>query len=192
MFKSAQDIPESLSIFAVLFVVGCAASAPLNGGMSAGASVIGSGAQRGDALSGVPEFKAAQRFTVSVPLADAWTRLARAYSDLGIPLTTVNAKDHLLGNEGMRRSHTLANSRLSSFMDCGSGGSGGANADVYSVNMSVMSRVSALTDSTTEVVTLLQATARPMSFGTDPIVCGTTGSLEARISSMVSGAAPKQ
>lgn len=144
------------------------------------------GAAGGNRLSGIPEFKLARQTSVPIPIAEAWTRLVKAYSDLGIPLTTVSPNDHFLGNEGMRRSHTFAGQRMSLLLDCGIGGtSGGANADIYSINMSVVSRLVASPDSTTEVATLVQATAMPMSFGTPAVVCSTNGWLEAKIASMV-------
>lgn len=187
MSQSARLRPRSLLIVGVVFFAGCATSAPLTGGLSTGPS-IGNGGGRGDALSGSPAFKVAQLSSVSVPLAEAWTRLAKVYSDLAIPLTVVSPQDHVLGNQGMKRSHTFANERLSSLFDCGSG-QGGANADMYSINMSVMTRLRALSDSTTEIATLVRATATPMSFGTPPVECGTNGWLEAKVASMVSGAA---
>jgi len=147
--------------------------------------MVESGPSGGDRISGPAQFQLAQRSSVAVPVAEAWKRLAKAYADLGIPLTTVRPEDHFLGNEGMRRSHMFAGERLSSLLDCGTGG-GGANADIYSINMSAVSRLSAPSDSTTEIATLVQATATPMSFGTPPVVCSTTGWLEAKISSMVS------
>ncbi|MEO6865377.1 MAG: hypothetical protein ABI229_07995 [Gemmatimonadaceae bacterium] len=183
MTKSTRRHARLLLVASVGLIAGCATGAPVNGGMSAGPSIEGGGA-RGDPLSGVAEFKVAQRATVAVPIAEAWTRLAKAYSDLGVPLTTVTPTAHILGNEGMKRSHTLGNERLSSMLDCGTGG-GGANADIYSVNMSVVSRLQARTDSTTEVATMVQATAAPMSFGNPPVVCSTTGWLEGMISAAV-------
>lgn len=144
------------------------------------------GAAGGNRLADVAEFKLAVRSSVPIPIAEAWTRLVKAYSDLGIPLTTVSPNDHFLGNEGMRRSHTFAGQRLSSLFDCGTGGAGGgANADIYSINMSVVSRLAVSPDSTTEIATLVQATATPMSFGTPAVVCSTNGWLESRISSMI-------
>jgi hypothetical protein len=191
MYQPARRYSRSLSVAAVFLLAGCAStSAPLNGGVSSGPSIQESSTQSGDRITTVPQFKVAQRTTVPVPVADAWTRLAKAYSDLGIPLTTVQPDAHVLGNEGMKRSHTLANQRLSQFLDCGSGGSGSANADVYSINMSVVSRLSPTSDNGTEVATLIQATATPMTFGTAPVVCSTTGALEARIASMVGGNTP--
>lgn len=190
MYQSARRCSRSLSFLGIVILAGCASSsAPLNGGVSSGPSIQESNAQSGDRMATVPQFKVAQRANVQVPIADAWTRLSKAYADLGIPLTTVQPDAHILGNEGMKRSHTLADKRMSQFLDCGSGGSGSANADVYSINMSIVSRLSSTSDGT-EVATLIQATATPMAFGTAPVVCSTTGSLEARIASMVGGTAP--
>jgi hypothetical protein len=183
MSRPAQLRVHSLLTAGIVLLAGCATTAATTGELS-GRSQIEGGGGRGDPLSGVTEFKLAQRSTVPVPVAQAWPRLVKAYSDLGIPLTSISAADRRLGNEGMKRSHTLANSRISDFLDCGTGG-GGANADTYSINMSVASRLQALTDSTTEVSTMIQATATPMSFGTPPVVCSTLGSLEARIASLV-------
>ena len=191
MYPSARRYSRSLSFAGVVLLASCASSsAPLSAGVSSGPSIQESNTQSGDRMATVPQFKVAQRMTVQVPIADAWVRLSKAYSDLGIPLTTVQPDAHVLGNEGMKRSHTLANQRLSQFLDCGSGGSGSANADVYSINMSVVSRLSPTSENATEVATLIQATATPMAFGTAPVVCSTTGSLEARIASMVGGTAP--
>lgn len=187
MSQSVRRHTRSLSIVSAGFIAGCAAGPALSSGMSERPLVENRGA-RGDALSGVAEFKVAQRTTAAVPIADAWTRLAKAYSDLGVPLTRVTPEIHVLGNEGMKRSHTLGNTRLSSLLECGIGG-GGANADTYSINMSVVSKLQALSDSTTEIATFVQATAAPMSFGNAPVVCTTTGWLEGKISAAVSGGA---
>jgi len=189
MYQSARCHSRSLCFAGIVLLGGCASGVPLSGGLSSSPAVGAGSTRNGDALSTVAEFKVAQRATVNVPIADAWARLSKAYSDLGIPLTTVQPDAHMLGNEGMKRSHTLANQRLSSMLECGTGG-GGANADLYSINMSVVSRLSPTADNGTEVATLIQATATPMAFGTAPIVCATTGWLEARIASMVSGNTP--
>ena len=190
MYQPVRRYSLSLCFGGIVLLGGCASGAPLNGGISSGPAINAGGTHNGDALSTVAQFKVAQRATVQVPIADAWARLSKAYSDLGIPLTTVQPDAHVLGNEGMKRSHTLASQRISQFLDCGSGGSGSANADVYSINMSVVSRLTPTSENSTEVATLIQATATPMTFGTAPVVCSTTGSLEARIASMVGGNAP--
>jgi hypothetical protein len=187
MYRSGRRYSRSFLTLVIVLVSGCASGSTLNGGVSSEPSIETQNTQRGDRMATVPEFKVAQRSTVNVPIADAWTRLSKAYSDLGIPLTTVQPDAHVLGNEGMKRSHTLANQRMSQFLDCGSGGSGGANADVYSINMSVVSRLSPTSANGTEVATLIQATATPMAFGNAPVVCSTTGRLETQIASAVGG-----
>lgn len=185
MHHSTSRHARSLWILCIVCFAGCARGPALNAGISSGPQVE-IGAAGGNRLSGVAEFKLAQRSSVPIPIAEAWTRLVKAYSDLGIPLTTVSPNDHFLGNEGMRRTHTFAGQRLSSLLDCGIGGTGGgANADIYSVNMSVVTRLAVSPDSTTEIATLVQATATPMSFGTAAVACSTNGWLESKISSMV-------
>lgn len=193
MYRSARRYSHASSIVVLVLLCGCASSgSTLNAGVNAGPSIETQSAQTGNRMTSVPEFKVAQKATVNVPIADAWARLSKAYSDLGIPLTTVQPAAHVLGNEGMKRSHTLANQPLSRILDCGVGGSsGGANADVYSINMSVISQLSATPENGTEVATLIQATATPMTFGTAPVVCSTTGWLERHIASAVSGTASK-
>lgn len=190
MSQSARRHACSMLVLGAVLLAGCASGAAVNGSLG-GERSIESGASPGDRINSVPEFKAAQRATVPVSIAEAWTRLAKAYSDLGIPLTLAVPADHVLGNEGMRRTHTLANDRLSSFLDCGTGG-GGANADIYAVNMSIVSQLQAVTDGSTQIATMVQATATPLSFGTPPVVCATSGALEHRIASMVAGTAEKK
>ncbi len=191
MTRSVLSTPRSWRIAGIFCLVGCASGASVGGGVSSGPSVQVSNAQGGDRMNTPPEFQVAQRSTVRVPIGEAWARLSKAYADLGIPLTTVQAEVHELGNVGMRRSHSLGNQRLSSLLECGSGG-GGDNADTYSINMSVVSRLTATADTTTEIATLVQATASAMAFGSAPVVCSTKGSLEAQISSIVSGATAKK
>jgi hypothetical protein len=185
MHQTARRHARSFLVAGLGLIAACASNAPLSGGMS-GTTSIESGGARGDRVSSVAEFKVAQRSTVAVPMAEAWTRLSKAYADLGIPLTSVNPGAHVLGNEGLKRTHTLGNTRLSTMLECGTGG-GGANADAYSINMSVISRLQAISDSTTEIATLVQATASPMSFGNPAVECSTTGSLEEKISAAVGG-----
>jgi hypothetical protein len=187
--QSTRLCNRSLFIVGAAILAGCASGASVNGSL-AGQRSIETGAAPGDRLTSIPEFKAAERTTVPIPIADAWTKLSKAYADLGIPLTLVTPADHVLGNEGMRRTHTLANDRLSSFLDCGVGG-GGANADMYGINMSVMSQLQPVTDGSTQIATMVQATAAPLSFGTSPVVCATTGALEVRIAAMVAGTSKK-
>jgi hypothetical protein len=180
---------RSLFIVALALLAACASGASVNGSL-AGQPSIETGAAPGDRLNSIPEFKAAERATVPIPIADAWPKLSKAYASLGIPLTLSTPADHVLGNEGMRRTHTIAGDRLSSFLDCGVGG-GGANADMYAVNMSVVSQLQPVTDGSTQIATLIQATATPLSFGTPPVVCATTGALEARIAATVAGTSKK-
>ncbi len=188
MHRQALRVPRSFVTVAAVLLSGCASGSTLSSGVTAGPSIETANTQHGDRMTSVPEFKSAQVVKVDVQIADVWPRLIKAYSDVGIPLTTVQPGKFFLGNEGMKRSHTLGNQRLSSYLNCGVGGSsGGDNADVYSVNMSVVTQLTSMADNGTEVATLIQATATPMTFGTAAVVCSTTGRLERRIATEISG-----
>lgn len=167
--------------------LGCASTgAPVSGTLS-GARSIETGERVGARMGSLPEFKSAQRSTVRLPIAAAWTSLTRAYETLGIPLTMMTPTTNSLGNEGMRRTHNLAGTPLSTFLDCGSGTGGGPNADMYAVTMSVVSQLQVVSDTSTEVATMVQATAAPLSFGSPEVTCSTTGSLEQRIVALIRG-----
>ncbi len=177
----------SLVVTVVGLSLACASGgAPVSGTIS-GQRSIETGETLGSRMGSLPEFKSAQRSVVRVPIADAWARLAKAYETLGIPLTTATPATHVLGNEGMRRTHNLAGESLSTFLDCGNGTGGGANADMYAVNMSVVTQLQAVADTATEVATLVQATAAPLSFGSPAVACSTNGGLEQKIVALVRG-----
>lgn len=146
---------------------------------------IETGTSMGARMGSLPEFKSAHRTSVQMSLATAWPRLAAAYQTMGIGLTMSDAASHTLGNEGMRRTHTLGGTRLSDFLDCGVGSSGGPNADLYAVTLSVVSQLQAVGDSTIQIATMVQATAAPLTFGSPAVACSTTGGLEDRLAALV-------
>jgi hypothetical protein len=118
------------------------------------------------------------------PLASTWTNAQRAYADLGIPLTVKRDDIHVLGNEGMNVSHTLAKQRLSTYLDCGSG-SGGPNADVYAVHMTVMTQVTPMPDNTVQIASLVTGDATSKLYGNVTATCATTGELEKEIANRI-------
>lgn len=168
-----------------LLIAGCASSgAPANETMS-GIRSIETGESMGARMGSLPEFKSAHRSSVRMPIATAWPRLAAAYQTMGMGLTLSDAASHTLGNEGMRRTHTLGGERLSDFLDCGTGTGGGPNADLYAVTLSVVTQLQAASDSTIQIATMVQATAAPLTFGSPPVACSTTGNLEEKLAALV-------
>ncbi|MDQ2889575.1 MAG: hypothetical protein M3R65_03330 [Gemmatimonadota bacterium] len=175
------------SATAVLATAGCASGGAPAGGEMAGVRSIETGESMGARMGSVPEFKSAQRATVQLGIADAWAQSAKAYASLGIPITIATPETHTIGNTGMRRTHTLGGERLSSFLECGAGSGGGLNADLYGVSMSVISQLRALSDGSTEIATMVQATATPLTFGSPAVTCSTSGVLEQKIAALVAG-----
>ena len=182
--------PSAVATLGITFVAstllaGCASSGAPAGGAMSGMRSIETGETMGARLGSLPEFKSAHRSSVQLPVATAWTRLGMAYQSMGIALTVSDAPSLTLGNEGMRRTHTLGGARMSDFLDCGTGTGGGPNADLYAVTLSVVSQLQAASESTTRVATLVEATAAPLTFGSPPVACSTTGNLEERIAALV-------
>ena len=177
-----------VSSIAVVIAIasGCASGGTaMNPSMSGGIRAIGTGAATNSTLASTPEFTTAYRSSVALPAAEVLKRLLVAYDAVGIPLTVADQATRTVGNEGMRRTRTLAGKRLSEYLSCGTGSSGGPNADLYAVTMSVVSQVHVVTDNSSEVATMVQATAAPMTFGTPPVPCSTTNALEDRLVALV-------
>lgn len=179
--------------FVIAIASGCASGGTaVNPSMSGGIRAISTGASTNSTLAATPEFTTAYRSSVALPAAEAWKRLLAAYDSVGIALTVADEATRTVGNEGMRRTHTLAGKRLSDYLNCGTGSSGGPNADLYAVTMSVVSQVHPVADNSSEIATMVQATAAPMTFGTPPVPCSTTNALEDRLVALVRNPAGAQ
>jgi hypothetical protein len=79
--------------------------------------------------------------------------------------------------------------RLSRYLDCGATVSV-PNADSYAVTLQATTRLAPVTDATTRVETLVQATARPRDTAGNRVTCTSTGVLERQIAAHLSPAAP--
>jgi hypothetical protein len=121
---------------------------------------------------------------VAAPLDSAWRALPSVYASLEIPLTTLDAAQHLLGNEGMRVRRTLAGESLTRYLDCGAT-QGGPNAETYEVTMAVLTQLQPGAADSTIVATAVQASARSPSFSGEDVACTSTRRLEARIAALL-------
>jgi hypothetical protein len=122
--------------------------------------------------------------TVRSSVSRVWTALAAAYDSVGIPITIVDGKQHLAGNQGFKLQRTLGKVPLSAYIDCGSN-TFGRKADTYDVYLAVVTRVHATDSVTTEMITTVDAAARPMSFSQPYTKCESRGELETRIAGLV-------
>jgi hypothetical protein len=123
--------------------------------------------------------------TVSAPVEQVWTVIASVYRELGIELTTVLTDTYTLGNESLKIRRSLAGTPLSRYLDCGAGTGIGPNADYYNVQMSIVTQLSPNTSGGTDIRSVVDATATPVSLGSNPVVCSSTSLLESRIAKMV-------
>jgi hypothetical protein len=122
--------------------------------------------------------------SIQSPMSRVWTALPIAYDSIGIPLTVVDGKQHMTGNQGFKLQGRLGKVPLSTYVDCGSG-TFGRNADSYEVYLSVITRLRATDSLDTDVITTVDAAARPMSLSQPFTKCGSKGAIEARIADLV-------
>jgi hypothetical protein len=126
----------------------------------------------------------AHTIRVSAPRSAAMAALSQVYTDIGIPIATIDADGGQIGNRHFRATgHQVAGKRLSSILECGLDPQSGARADIYEVTISVLSTLGADGDSATAVTTVVSGEARPHGVSADPVYCSTTGSLENAIGS---------
>lgn len=123
--------------------------------------------------------------SVDAPIDRVWRLLPAAYDSLKIPLTTLDASKHLIGNEGMKAHVKLGTVYLSNYIDCGQAQIG-PSADSYDVFMTVTTLVRSKSPTSTEISTTVDAAAKPMQFAGDYARCNTKGTIENTISAIVS------
>ncbi|MDQ6925261.1 MAG: hypothetical protein M3154_03380 [Candidatus Eremiobacteraeota bacterium] len=129
-------------------------------------------------------------WVVDVPGQPAtfWPRVIAAYDRLGIPVGETDTKAYLLGTSSIRVTSRLGGTRLSEYLDCGSGPIGNPAADAYVVTLRATTELkpgSQVSAPFTTIRTLLSATAKPNTTQGDPVVCASTGLLETRIARLI-------
>lgn len=125
-----------------------------------------------------------QMTTVDAPINRVWIALAAAYDSVGVPISVTDAKQRMLGNKGFTLRQKLGTVQLSKYIDCGGGGFG-PNANSYDVYLSILSRLHADEAGRTELVTTVDAAARPTNVSQPYMKCGSKGEIESRIAELV-------
>jgi len=123
--------------------------------------------------------------TVAAPVDSAWKAAIKVYNELGIQVTTLITESRTIGNQALKIRRVLNGVPLSRYLNCGAGSGVGPNADYYNVEMSIMTYLVPNTHAATDVQTRIDAKATPLSVGSNPVVCVTTGVLERRIVKMI-------
>ena len=114
------------------------------------------------------------------PIDKVWSAMSPAYDSLAIPLTVIDAANHTIGNEGLQARRRIGKTRIGEYLNCGNG-EGGPSADIYDVNLSMISKLQPNSTGGTTITTTVDGVAKPASFTGDYIKCGTTGQLEQRL-----------
>ena len=104
--------------------------------------------------------------------------------------TTLDSKAHHFGNEGMKIRQRLGSVQLSKYIDCGQAQIG-PSADSYDVFLTVMTTLQPVNAGETEVATMVEAAARPISFGQEYSRCTSKGTIENAIAAMLAAKVAK-
>lgn len=174
---------RSLGIALILATVGCAANTPLGGGVStSNTSMVGVSGTVAK-LSMIAEVDPITEDLAASPAA-AWSQVAPAYADIGIPLSLSFDDVKLAGNQGFRTHREIGGVGMRNYLQCGST-SGFDNSEVYEISLNVATQIQPQGDGTSKVATVLNATGTPMGVGSNSVNCASTGALEARINDAI-------
>jgi hypothetical protein len=117
--------------------------------------------------------------------AQVWSVLPQVYEELGIPLTIKDDARKTIGNEGWRTRRQIGRVPMQRYIDCGRSGTI-ENAETYTINLSIITTVTANSGGGSVVGTIIQATGRnPVTSSTQEVRCVSMGDLEIRIRDMV-------
>lgn len=126
--------------------------------------------------------------TIPIPAVQAFDALPAAYAKLGIPNVAVvdnTAGVYTIGVRNMRARGALAGTRLSRYLDCGSGAMR-VPADSYDVSLSATTYVTPDGEGSM-LHTLVAANARDPGDNRPPVRCSSTGQFERQLAELVAG-----
>jgi hypothetical protein len=118
------------------------------------------------------------------PIDKVWSAMAPAYDSLSIPLTVIDATTHTIGNSGLKARRRIGKTRIGEYLNCGNG-EGGPSAEIYDINLSMVSKLQPNSVGGTTITTTVDGVAKPASFSGDYVKCATTGELEKRLVKLV-------
>jgi hypothetical protein len=118
--------------------------------------------------------------TLALPLDRTWAILRFVYDSLGIPVATMDAASHIIGNPDMKLRRRLGEVGLSTYINCGNA-QGTPSAETYEIRMSVLTQAVSLNSTSTSVLTTVEARGRPITMSGEFTLCSSTGALERRV-----------
>jgi hypothetical protein len=174
---------RSLGIALIVATIGCAANTQVvPATMNSNTNMVG---PRGAlaTLSMIAEVDPVVEALAATP-AGAWSQVAPAYADVGIPLSLSFDDQRLAGNQGFRVRREIGGVAMRNYLNCGSS-SGFDNSEVYEISLNIATQVQPQADGTSKVATVLNATGTPMGVGSNSVNCSSTGALEERINDTI-------
>lgn len=124
--------------------------------------------------------------TINASTQAIWKVLPGVLDSLGIPITLVDPPTNTIGNSGFTVHRRLGSTPLSRYIECGTTQIG-PNADSYDVYIAFFVQVHRESDSSSAIVTGLDASAKPSAFAGGYSPCSTKRLLESRIVDAVKG-----
>ena len=120
--------------------------------------------------------------TIGAPMQAVWRMLPIAFDSARVPLSLIDPKTHVMGNEGFKIRQKLGNERLSTFFECGTTQIG-PNADSYEVYMTVLANLEPVRGDSarTRVTVTVTGAARPLQFSQAYSRCTSKTALERRL-----------
>ena len=135
-------------------------------------------------LTTVASGPATSTSTLPYAIDQVWRVLPAVYDSLGIPVTTVDAATHTVGNDGLKVRFRLGKVALSRYLDCGNTQIG-ASADSYEVFLVVRTHLRPGEGTSTAAETALEASARSVQFAQSATRCSSKNALEPKVGELV-------
>jgi len=110
-----------------------------------------------------------------------WEAMPEVYEELEIGGGAVDASALTYGQRNFSVRRRLAGAPVSQSLECGASVAGVANANSYTVTLSVVTGVQTRPEGGSGVTTWIEAFAQAPGRSDHPVRCGSTGSLERRI-----------
>jgi len=173
-----------ITVISCATLLGCASSSATTGGSPLESIRISGGAGLPTTTVDTHPTNAASTTLVGFSLDRVWVALRVAYDSLAIPVATVDAASHTIGNGSLRIRRKLGNVAMSKYVNCGNT-QGGPSADTYELVLSVVTRAEPAESGMTRLVTSVDAQGRPLTISSEYARCMSTGGIETRLAQIV-------
>jgi len=187
--RAPRPASSSALVASLALALGAAACASSNRAQSQPSGIVAEGNSVAELNTAGASFNfrksasgSVQVDTVQTAAANLWPHLAGVYEELSIPVEIRNPEAGLLGVTNFQVTRKLGVHRLSLYLRCGSSITGSL-ADNSQIMMTVVTQVrdADLSGLTSQVVTLVDGTARQHGLSSSSTDCDSTGRLEQEI-----------